>query len=82
MAQSKHGQALSAATLHLLRPLVRILLRNHVSHRTFAELAKRVYVEVANIEFGIPGKKQTVSRIAILSGLTRKEVQRLLVPPH
>ena len=81
MAQSKHGQALSAATLDLLRPLVRILLRNHVSHRTFAELAKRVYVEVANIEFGIAGKKQTVSRIAILSGLTRKEVQRLLVPP-
>ncbi|TKB60427.1 MAG: hypothetical protein E8D48_13575 [Nitrospira sp.] len=83
MAQSKHGQALSHATLQLLRPLVRILLRNNVSHRTFAELAKQVYVEVANAEFGIHGKKQTVSRIAILSGLTRKEVQRILtLPPH
>jgi len=81
MAQSKHVQALSAATLRLLRPLVRILLRNNVSHRTFAELAKLVYVEVANAEFGIVGKKQTVSRIAILSGLTRKEVQRLLAQP-
>ena len=78
MAQPKHAQALSAATLRLLRPLVRILLRNNVSHRTFAELAKVAYVEVANAEFGIVGKKQTVSRIAILSGLTRKEVQRLL----
>jgi hypothetical protein len=78
MAQPKHLQALSAATLHLLRPLARILLRNHVSHRTFAELAKQVYVEVANAEFGITGKKQSISRIAILTGLTRKEVQRLL----
>ncbi len=81
MTKSNHGQALPTATLQLLRPLVRILLRNNVSHRTFAELAKQVYVEVANAEFGIPGKKQTVSRIAILSGLTRKEVQRLLTPP-
>ena len=81
MAQSKHVQALSAATLCLLRPLVRILLRNNVSHRTFAELAKLVYAEVANAEFGIAGKKQTISRIAILTGLTRKEVQRLLAQP-
>ena len=29
-------------------------------------------------EFGIPGKKQTVSRVSILTGLTRKEVQRVL----
>lgn len=81
MPQAMHGPALSAATLQLLRPLVRILLRNNVSHRTFADLAKQVYVEVAKAEFGIAGKKQTVSRIAILSGLTRKEVQRLLLPP-
>jgi hypothetical protein len=78
MAKPKHLHALSAATLCLLRPLVRILLRNNVSHRTLVELAKLVYVEVANAEFGIEGKKQSISRIAILSGLTRKEVQRLL----
>ena len=30
------------------------------------------------LEFGIPGRKQTVSRVSILSGLSRKEVQRLL----
>jgi hypothetical protein len=81
MARPKPLQALSAATLQLLRPLVTILLRNNVSHRTFTELAKLVYVEVANAEFGIAGKKQTTSRIAILTGLTRKEVQRLLAQP-
>ena len=67
-------RSLSAATLQLLRPLVKILLRNNVPHQTLAEWAKQAYVEVAKNEFGIDGKKQTVSRIAILTGLTRKEV--------
>ncbi|MFO0700008.1 MAG: DUF6502 family protein [Nitrospira sp.] len=80
MAHATPVPALSVATLQLLRPLIRILLRNNVSHRTFADLAKQTYVEIVNAEFAIPGKKQTVSRIAILSGLTRKEVQRLLTP--
>lgn len=44
-------------------------------------MAKQVYVEVAKTEFGIDGKKQTISRISILTGLTRKEVQRLLKEP-
>ena len=38
-------------------------------------------MEVAKAEFGIPGKKQTTSRIAILSGLTRKDVQRISAQP-
>lgn len=29
-------------------------------------------------EFGIPGKKPSISRTAILSGLTRKDIQRIL----
>jgi len=74
------ARVLSIATLRLLRPFVRILLRNNVSHQTLAELAKQVYVDVAAEEFGIAGKKQTVSRIAILTGLTRKDVRRLLEP--
>ena len=43
----------------------------------FEELAKRAYVDVALAEFNLPGKKPSLSRVAILSGLTRKEVQRL-----
>ena len=52
-----------------------------MSFKAFLDIAKRTYVEVAASEFGIPGKKQSVSRIALLSGLTRKEVQRLLEAP-
>ena len=41
-------------------------------------MAKRVYVDVALKDFSLPGKKPTTSRVAVLSGLTRKEVHRLL----
>ena len=70
-------QALTVAILRLLRPLVRLLLRHGVSHRTFAELAKWVYVEVASAEFSLETRKQSSSRVAVLTGLTRKEVRRL-----
>jgi hypothetical protein len=42
------------------------------------ELARRTYVDVAMSELAIPGKKQTVSRVSVLTGLTRKDVQRIL----
>lgn len=70
-------EALASATLTLLRPLVRILLRNGIAYGSFAELARKMYVEVAFREFQIPGKKQTTSRVSALTGLTRKEVARL-----
>jgi hypothetical protein len=52
-----------------------------MSFKAFLDIAKHTYVEVAAAEFRIPGKKQSTSRIALLSGLTRKEVQRLLDAP-
>ncbi|GAB4348615.1 MAG: DUF6502 family protein [Gammaproteobacteria bacterium] len=70
-------QTLTVAILRLLRPLVRILLRNGMPFHAFAELAKKVYVDVAFEEFGIPGRKQTISNVAVTTGLTRKEVKRL-----
>src|SRR4051812_24293152 len=69
--------ALHAAVITLLRPLVRILLNHGVAFDTFAELARGVYVDVAHREFGIPGRKQTDSRVSVITGLTRKEVARL-----
>lgn len=74
-------QALQEAIERLLRPLFRLLLRHSVSFGAFADMAKRVYVDVARKDFALPGKKPTVSRIAVLSGLTRKDVQRLLTEP-
>ena len=61
----------------MLQPLVRMLLRYEVSHSEFAELAKRAYVDAAYKFFSIPNRKQTYSRVAVLTGLSRKEVVRL-----
>ena len=70
-------KAISAAVTTLLRPLVRLLLRNGIPYRTFSDIAKRVYVDVAMEEFGIPGRKQSKSRVSIITGLSRKEVLRV-----
>lgn len=76
------SKALSAAVRTLLRPLARLLLRNGVSFGIFSDLAKRVFVDVATEEFGIPGRKQSKSRVSIITGLSRKEVLRVMrFPP-
>jgi hypothetical protein len=62
----------------LLRPLVRILLRHGVSFAEFADILKAVYVEIAVTEFKVDGKRGTKSRIAVITGLTRKEVSRVV----
>jgi hypothetical protein len=72
---------LETAIATLLRPLFRLLLRQSMSFIAFEEIAKRVFVEVAMKDFGIEGKAPSMSRAAILSGLTRKEVARLLSEP-
>ena len=72
----KHQKPLLAAVLKLLRPLVRILLRNGVSYGTFSEIAKWIYVDMATNEFGIDGRKQSTSRVSVITGLSRKEVSR------
>jgi len=75
--ETKTGKAVSAAVTNILRPLVRLLLRNGIPYGTFSDIAKRVYVEVATEEFCIPGRKQSKSRVSILTGLSRKEVLRV-----
>jgi hypothetical protein len=70
----RHG--LLSAYRVLMKPLVRILVRHGVSYNEFHEILKNVFVEVAERDFGIPGRKPFQSRVAILTGMTRKEVAK------
>ena len=70
--------ALEAALARLLRPLVRLMLRHAMPFAALEEVAKRVYVDVAMSDFAIAGKKPTISRASVLTGLTRKDVQRIV----
>lgn len=67
-----------AAYTRLLRPLVRILIRNRVTFAEFSEIAKDVYVEVAVSDVRVAKDDVNQGRIAILTGLTKKEVDRLI----
>ncbi|MCG7963450.1 MAG: DUF6502 family protein, partial [Candidatus Thiodiazotropha taylori] len=73
----ENRKILTASILKLLRPLVRLMLRNGFTYGDFADLSKWTFMDVASKEFGIPGRKQTVSRVSVITGLTRKEVSRL-----
>ena len=61
----------------IFRPIARILLKAGVNWREVAEICKLTYVEVATQEFGIRGRPTNVSRVAIMTGFTRREVRRL-----
>lgn len=68
---------LRAALLGALRPLAAMLLRFGIGYRDFAEVAKAAFVDAATAEFGVRGRPTNVSRVAAMTGLTRKEVRRL-----
>lgn len=71
------GQAVQGTVARLLKPLVRLLLHYGVPFGSFMEIAKRIYIDVAFNEFTIPGKKPTISRTAVITGLSRKEILRV-----
>ena len=81
MEQALH-RVLGLAVRQILHPLVRMLLRAGVPCGTFVEQAKRVYVDVARGEFKVEGRKPSISRTAVITGLTRKEVSRLWKIPE
>jgi hypothetical protein len=65
---------LIAAVRRLLRPVVRVMLRNGVGSDEFESVAREVFVDVAEHDFALPNRKQTDSRISVLTGLSRRQV--------
>lgn len=65
------------ALLIPLKPIARALLRAGIGHREFAEVSKSAFVEVASKDYGIRGRPTNISRVAVMTGLTRKEVKRI-----
>lgn len=61
----------------ILTAIIRTLLRNGMSYGEFDQIARKCYVDVAFKDFAPENKKQTVSNVAILTGLNRKEVKKL-----
>jgi len=65
------------AMLLVLRPIARALLRAGIGYREFAEISKNAFVDVAGKDYGLRGRPTNISRVAVMTGLTRKEVRRI-----
>lgn len=73
---------LVAAIGRMLRPLVRLLLSSGITFPAFCDLVKTAYVKVAEEEFKLADKPQTDSRVSLLTGIHRREVNRLRTEPE
>lgn len=73
----KIRSALFGACRHLLTPLVRVLLRSGIHWGEFSELCKEVYVAVARDEYGLGGRPTNTARVAMITGLSRREAARV-----
>lgn len=73
--------ALLQATRHLLRPLVRLLLRHQITYPQLTRLLKSIYLESAEAELAGDDKPPTASRLSLATGLHRKDIKRLREEP-
>lgn len=62
----------------VLRPLARILFRAGVRFDEFVELLRGIYVEITIRDAQESGQKISTGRISILSGVARRDVERLV----
>lgn len=65
------------AIRRMLRPVVRQLIAYGVTYPAFNRLVRELYIEVADEHFALPFKRQTDSRVALVTGINRKEVSQL-----
>jgi hypothetical protein len=60
-----------------LVPVVRFLMRCGIDYAAFAEQARWAFVQVATADYGLRGRATNASRVALITGISRKEVTRL-----
>lgn len=76
MRKDTHASIL-AACRHIMKPLARLLLRYGIGYREFSEVCKSAFVEVASEDYGVRGRAANLSKVAILTGISRKETKRV-----
>jgi len=76
MSKTIHS-ILNESAIKILRPLVRVMIRNGVSTGSFEELVRKAYVDEAFSLGKHNQQKTTISSVSAQTGLSRKEVKRL-----
>ena len=81
MGQSvKHN--LLAAFRYLLRPLVRIAIRNGIAYPDFAGMVQDAYVNVAAAQLKAAARDPTPDAISIMTEVSSDDVRELLLSPN
>ena len=76
---SEIRNSLLVACQTFMEPIARFLMRQGIGFKEFSEVAKTAFVKIATNEYGKRGRPTNISRTAVLTGLTRKEVKRIRV---
>src|SRR6185437_13482346 len=75
----KHN--LLAAFRYLLRPLVRIAIRNGIAYPDFAGMVQDAYVNVAVAQLKGGGRELTPDAISVMTEISSDDVRDLLLSP-
>jgi hypothetical protein len=75
------NDSIRACFLMIFRPLARMAMRKNLSYGDVSSWLKRAFVEEAEKNFNLPGKKLSVSRVSIITGLSRKDVTEYFQKP-
>ena len=67
----------ASAIRRLLRPVIRQLVAYGIDYPVLDQMVRELFVEVAEKDFALPHKRPTDSRIALITGINRKEIARL-----
>jgi hypothetical protein len=77
MAADYTQERIRRVLIGLLASIARVLLRTGVTYSEFARLAKQAFVDAASDEYGVRNRPTNFSRVALMTGLSRKEVSRM-----
>jgi Family of unknown function (DUF6502) len=69
-------KALAVSVRRLLRPLVKIMLREGFTYSQFASIARMAFVDTATTDFVEKGVRSSSASICALTGLTPDELER------
>lgn len=75
------SKPLSAALFSIFKPIARTLLKEGVNWKSVVDLLKTAFVHAAMEDFGRNGKPASRSKAAQVTGLSRREVRRILDHP-
>lgn len=69
---------ISRSFYRLLGSIVRLGLRNGLTHKEFTAISKQLYVRIAAEEYGLQGRQTNMARMALMTGLDRKEIKKVV----